>query len=133
MSKRYFKTKFGFTIIETMIAISLFLVVVMVGINSLLNASVIHQKSQDLRSIVDNLNFIMEDMSKNIRTGYNYHCFVSGDTIPSTTSPIMSTPKSCASGWAISFESSTGLTGNDDDQWVYYISGGKIFKSTQGP
>ena len=133
MSKRYFKTKFGFTIIETMIAISLFLVVVMIGINSLLNASVIHQKSQDLRSIVDNLNFIMEDMSKNIRTGYNYHCFVSGDTIPSTTSPIMSTPKSCASGWAISFESSTGLTGNDDDQWVYYISGGKIFKSTQGP
>ena len=128
MSKRYFKTKFGFTIIETMIAISLFLVVVMIGINSLLNASVIHQKSQDLRSIVDNLNFIMEDMSKNIRTGYNYYCITGGDTLSN-----VATTKSGSSCWGIAFESATGSTSDANDQWVYYISGGKIFKSTQGP
>jgi hypothetical protein len=46
----------------------------------------------------------------------------------------MSTPKSCQNGWAISFESDTGSTTNDDDQWVYYIDNtGKIFKSTVGP
>ena len=128
MSKRYFKTKFGFTIIETMIAISLFLVVVMIGINSLLNASVIHQKSQDLRSIVDNLNFIMEDMSKNIRTGYNYYCITGGDTLSN-----VATTKSGSSCWGIAFESATGSTSDANDQWAYYISGGKIFKSTQGP
>src|SRR3989344_3551829 len=121
MSKRYFKTKFGFTIIETMIAISLFLVVVMIGINSLLNASVIHQKSQDLRSIVDNLNFIMEDMSKNIRTGYNYYCITGGDTLSN-----VATTKSGSSCWGIAFESATGSTSDANDQWAYYISGGKI-------
>lgn len=116
-----------------MIAVSLFIVIVMSGIDAILNASVVHQKSQDMRSIIDNLNFITEDISRNLRTGYNYHCFVSGDTIPVTTSSVVSTPKSCASGWGIAFESQNGGTANNDDQWVYYINGGKIYKATTGP
>src|SRR3989344_3777788 len=94
----------GYTIIETMISVSLFLVIIMAGMGALLNANLLHQKSQSMRSIMDNLSFVMEDMSKNLRTGYKYHCFTSGDTIPSTTSPIVSTPKSCASGWGLAFE-----------------------------
>ena len=131
----------GFTIIETMISVSIFLIVITIGMGSLLNASLLNQKSQNMRSIMDNLNFIMDDMSKSLRTGYGYHCFVSGDVIPSTTSNTMSVPKSCSNGWAISFESAPGLPSNDgisdakdNDQWVYYIDNtGKIFKSTQGP
>src|SRR3990167_6100865 len=105
----------GYTIIETMISVSLFLVIVMTGMGALLNTNLLHQKSRDMRSIMDNLSFIMEDMSKNLRTGYNYHCFVSGDVIPSTTSSVVSTPKSCASGWAIAFEYAFGSPGNHDD------------------
>jgi hypothetical protein len=117
-----------------MIAVSLFLVIIMAGMGALLNANLLHQKAGSMRSIMDNLSFVMEDMSRNIRTGYNYHCFETGETIPSSTSATMSTPKSCANGWAISFESDTGDTANNDDQWVYYIDGtGKIFKSTIGP
>ncbi len=130
----------GYTIIETMIAISLFIVIVMAGMGALLNANLLHQKSQSMRSIMDNLSFVMEDMSKNLRTGYGYHCFVSGDTIPSATSDTMSIPKSCASGWGIAFEYAYGFPSNDgisdskdNDQWVYYINNGKIFKSTAGP
>ena len=47
-----------------MISISLFLVVVVFGMNALLNANVVHQKSQDMRSILDNLSFILEDMGE---------------------------------------------------------------------
>ena len=47
-----------------------------------------------MRSILDNLSFIMEDISRNLG-GSSYHCFVAGDVIPSVTSPIVSTPKSC--------------------------------------
>jgi type II secretory pathway pseudopilin PulG len=123
----------GYTIIETMISISLFIVVVMAGMDSLLNANLLHQKSQNMRSIMDNLSFVTEDMSRNLRTGTNFHCFLSGDTIPSTTDSSISAGKSCATGWAIAFESAGGDPLNYNDQWVYYISGGKIFKSTQGP
>ncbi|MEK7219404.1 MAG: hypothetical protein AAB687_01875 [Patescibacteria group bacterium] len=126
--------KGGYTIVETMIAVSLFLVITTIGMGSLLNANLLHQKSQNMRSILDNLSFIMEDISRNLRTGSSYHCFVAGDVIPSVTSPIVSTPKSCPDGWALAFESSTGIKNNDDDQWLYYIDNtGKIFKSTAGP
>ena len=135
--KKIHKLNQGYTIIETMISISIFLVVVMTGMGVLLNANAVHRKSQTMRSILDNLSFIMEDMSRNLRTGYNYHCFVSGDTIPSSdNSPIMDDPKSCASGWGIAFEYAFGDPdpGVTNDQWVYYIDGtGKLFKSTQGP
>ncbi len=44
----------------------------------------------------------------------------------------MSVPKSCSAGWALAFEVATGNTGIYTDQRVYYISGGKIFRSVDG-
>ena len=125
--KKYFKQKEknGYTIIETIIAISIFIVIVMLGIGSLLNANLLHQKSRDMRSIMDTLNFLMEDMSRNIRLGYHYHC-IDGGNITSTT------PHSCPSGGGgISFRSALG------GQWVYYGGPGadgkvKVFKSIDG-
>ncbi len=124
--------KAGYTIIETMIAVSIFIIIIMIGMEALLNANLLHNKSQNMRSIMDNLSFVMEDMSRNLRTGYNYHCLILGqDSLPTST---MSNPKSCLSGgWGIAFESASGATDNNDDQWIYYINNGKIFKSTQGP
>ncbi len=98
----------GFTIIETMIAISLFLIIVTVGMGSLMSATSLSRKSQDARSIMDNLSFIMEDISRNLRTGFSYHCVDNG--IYSAT-----TPYSCAFGQGISFKSAYG------NQWVYKI------------
>jgi type II secretory pathway pseudopilin PulG len=137
MFKNNFKTKGGYTIIETMIAIAVFLVIVMEGMGALLNASNLHQKAQNLRSIMDNMSFIMDDMSRNIRTGYNYHCFANvGDIPPGTPTPdIIKTPLSCDSGIGkgLAFESANGRPDINEDQWVYYINGGKIYKATSAP
>ncbi len=115
----------GFTIVETMISVSLFLVIVMAGMGALLNANLLHSKSQDMRSLMDSLSFIMDDMSKNIRTGYNYHC------IDDFNFATITTAKSClinGNGGGIAFTSSSGQT------FVYYISSDfKIFRSTQAP
>lgn len=142
MFQKYFlkvnNRKSGYTIIETMIAISLFLIVVMVGMNSLLNANVVHRKLHDMRSILDNFNFVMEDMSKNIRTGYDYQCFrnstdpTAGGVKDQLSQATLGAPRSCADGWAIAFESAGGNPADYSDQWVYYISTGKVFKSTSG-
>lgn len=109
----------GFTIMETMIAVSIFLVVVVVGMGSLLNVTLLHRKSQDMRSIMDNLSFTMEDISRSLRTGYNYHCIDNGDLLATD-------PYSCSSGDGISFKTASG------NQWVYIISDGSIQKSTAG-
>ncbi len=110
----------GYTIVETMIAISLFLVVIVVGMGSLLNTTMLHRKSQDMRSIMDNLSFIMEDISRNLRTGYDYHCIDDGNLIATN-------PHDCANGAGISFKSTAG------DQWVYAIyPDGSIQKSVSG-
>lgn len=120
------KTK-GYTIIETMIAISLFLVVTMAGMAALLNANLVHQKSESMREVMDNMSFIMEDMSRNLRTGYNYHC---GNTAG------ISTPQSCAGGAGIiAFEHQDGDPEDPNDQWVYKLEGPdidhiNIYKST---
>jgi len=121
--------KNGFTLIETMIAVSLFIVIVMAGTGALLNANLLFQKSRDMRSIMDSLSFIMEDMGRSLRTGTNYQCFDASHSNLSYNDVHNGTPRSCSSGWAIAFESADG-SHNNTDQWVYYISnGGKIFKS----
>jgi len=115
MQKINLQNNKGFTIIETMIAISLFLIIVTIGMGSLLNANLLHQKSQDMRSIMDSLSFIMEDMSRNLRTGYDYHC--------SDNLSDLSIPLSCENGGGvIAFESSDGDPEEASDQWVYKIA-----------
>lgn len=123
----------GYTIIETMIAISLFIIIIMAGMGALLNANLLHRKSQSMRSIMDNLSFIMDDVSKNLRTGYSYRCINNGADFGTA---VVSTPLSGSSCWGVAFEYQNGVTGNSADQWVYYIGlyGGKngIFKSVDG-
>lgn len=126
MIKKDIKKQSGYTIIETMIAISLFIIIVMIGMDALLNANLLHQKSQSMRSITDSLSFVMEDISRNLRTGYNYHCI-------SDFNNIIAVPKSDTNCWGIAFEYQYGNKNDPNDQWVYYIADGKIFKATEGP
>ena len=111
----------GYTIIETMIAISLFLVIVTIGLGALLNANALHKRSQSTRSIMDNLSFIMEDMSRNIRTGSEYSCGNVGDILGKNTL------LNCTGDKNIAFTSSY-----DGSRWVYQIYLNIIYKSTDG-
>src|SRR5512141_3290416 len=134
MSKKNLKTEDGYTIIETMIAVSLFIIIVMSGMGALLNANLIHRKSRDMRSIIDSLSFVMEDMSRNIRTGYNYRCISANSDFASAN---IATPRSNPTCWGIAFESQNGSTTTTSDQWLYYYgstSNGNtgIFKSVDG-
>ncbi len=122
MQKVFFKKKNkenGFTIIETMIALSVFIVVVMAGMSALLNTHFVYNKTQNTRSIMDNMSFVMEEISRSLRTGYDYHCM-------SGVNDNSSTPLSGNNCQGISFTTSEG-----GERWEYFISGdGKIFKST---
>jgi len=116
--EKYIKIKKGgYTIIETMIAVSIFVVVVMYGMGALVNANLLHNKSKDMRSIIDNLSFVMEDMARNIRTGSTYRCITSNSDY---SYPNIGIPLSGQHCWGIAFEPALGNPLNQD-QWFYFI------------
>jgi prepilin-type N-terminal cleavage/methylation domain-containing protein len=64
----------GFTLIELMVATSIFVVIMLASMSALfimLNAA---KNSKALRFAMDNVNFAMESMTRSIRMGTNYYC-----------------------------------------------------------
>jgi type II secretory pathway pseudopilin PulG len=112
----------GFTIIELIVAIGLFIVVSLVALGSLLSIVDVNRKTQSTKSILNNLNFAVESMSKSMRVGSAYHCGAGGVQIDS--------PQNCVSGDSyIAFESSKGDRDNSGDQIVYRMSGNRLERS----
>ena len=64
----------GFTLIELMVASTLFTVVMMMGVGSLVVSSNSAKSSQKMRIAVDNVNFAVESMTRELRTGSFYLC-----------------------------------------------------------
>ncbi|MFA6077413.1 MAG: type II secretion system protein [Candidatus Paceibacterota bacterium] len=64
----------GFTLIELMVATSLFVVVATVSVMALITVKDANAKAQTKRNVLDNLNFAVENMARNLRVGKNYSC-----------------------------------------------------------
>lgn len=64
----------GFTLIEILVAISIFAIVMTLSLGAFLNISDIQKKTESFRVVNDSLNFIMEAMVREIKEGYNYKC-----------------------------------------------------------
>lgn len=112
--------KKGFTLIELMVSVSIFVVVVTISMGSIIGVFDANRKSRSLKTVLNNLNIAVESMSKEMRYGINYHC-EGPATAPNA--PITS-PQNCPSpgGSLISFLSS------DDVQITYRINGTSIEK-----
>jgi prepilin-type N-terminal cleavage/methylation domain-containing protein len=95
--KRIKKNK-GFTLIEMMVATSIFMMIMLVSMGSLVVTLGAARDARALRFAMDNVNFAMESMTRSIRMGTNYTCFEANDSI--TTNPA---PDDCDNGTAISF------------------------------
>jgi prepilin-type N-terminal cleavage/methylation domain-containing protein len=89
----------GFTLIELMVASTLFTFIMMMGVGSLVMSSNSAKSSQKLRTAVDNVNFAMESMARELRTGTLYTC----ETDKVTLSDSL-LPKDCSAGNIIAFK-----------------------------
>jgi prepilin-type N-terminal cleavage/methylation domain-containing protein len=105
--------KTGFTLIEIMVASSVFLVVMLIVSGAVVSVFAANQKSNNLRSVMDNLNLTLESMTRTIKFSRIYNC--------GSTSTVV--PNDCPSG-------GTSLTvTNGSTPVTYALSGGRITRT----
>lgn len=105
--------KKGFTLIELMTAVSIFIIVMTISMGSIISVFDANRKSRSLKTVLGNLNLAVESMSKEMRFGKNYHCGLGTVTMP----------QNCPGGDTLmSFLSSDGV------QITYRLNGGAIEK-----
>lgn len=109
-------TQKGFTLIEIMVSLSVFIVIMTVSLGSILSILEANDKSQTKKTAMDNLNFALESMSRTVRFGTNYYCGSTSTNPP----PAMD----CPSG-----ASSLTVRASDGSLVVYGLSGGRLTKT----
>ncbi len=80
-TKKKISHKKGFTLIELMVATTIFVIVMVIAIGSVLSIVDANRKAQALNSVINNLNFALESMIRDVRTGTNYSagtCTING-------------------------------------------------------
>jgi prepilin-type N-terminal cleavage/methylation domain-containing protein len=107
----------GFTLIELMVSVSIFVVVMTISMGSILTIFDANKKSQTLRTVMDNLNFSLEAMTRTIRFGTNYHC---GSGVP------LSSPLDCQNNGI--GENSITVIASNGDQVTYKLVGTRILR-----
>jgi prepilin-type N-terminal cleavage/methylation domain-containing protein len=64
----------GFTLIEMLVSTAIFTVVMVIALGALLAMSESDRKAQTLKSVINNLNFSLDSITRTVRTGAGYHC-----------------------------------------------------------
>ena len=102
----------GFTLVELMVSLSIFIVIMVVVMGAILSVLNVNTLSQSKKTAMDNLNFSLETIERAIRFGTNYDC---GSIQPLTT------PEDCSSG-----NTSLTFTASDGSIVTYTLTGGVI-------
>lgn len=122
-AKASFKNMRGITILEIIVSTGLFSVVMVVALTSLLSIIDANKKSRSLQVAINNLNFAIDGMAREIRFGSSYHCEDGSITNPTTA-------LNCASGGDhFAFEGTAGDDLDSSDQIIYRLSNGRIERS----
>ncbi len=79
--KNYHK---GFTLIETLVSLALFSVVLVIAGGTVVSVIDVNKRNQAISSVVNNLNYSIDSMIRDMKTGYLYKCeYTGGNTVGS--------------------------------------------------
>lgn len=117
--KNIHKNQKGFTLIEIMVSLSVFIIIMTVSLGSILSILESNDKSHTKKTGMDNINFALESMSRTVRFGTDYRCG------SSTTNPpaVLDCP---SGGETLSLRTAEGAL------VVYGLSNGRITKTING-
>lgn len=68
------KRKKGFTLIEMMVAVSIFSIIALIVSSVFITVAYSYQKARDLSRLADNINFAIEHMTYNLKLSKDYSC-----------------------------------------------------------
>ena len=125
-------TSRGFTLLELMVSVTLFTIVMMVAVGSLLSLVDANRKARSLESVINNLNITLDGMVRSIRMGTKYNC-------TDAAIPVQGVDDDCTTG-ATSFSFAPfGSNADVQNQRFYYTfvpgvngSNGQLFRSKNG-
>lgn len=70
----------GFTLVEILVALAIFGFVITIGTGALVTLSNTNHSAQLSRKTIDNVDYIMDDIVRELRLGKNYHCIDESNT-----------------------------------------------------
>lgn len=73
----------GFSLVELLVSLALFTIVTTVGISTLLVLINANAKAQYMQETMTNLTFVLDSVTREIRTGHGYYC---ANSLPSSIS-----------------------------------------------
>jgi prepilin-type N-terminal cleavage/methylation domain-containing protein len=115
----------GFTLIEMLVALSLFTIVVTIAVGAFLSLIGASKSVQGEQSVITTLTFVLDSMTREIRTGTNYYC--DDRTTIRTGTFSTSSARDCSTGDdGISFiEAGSSVTaGASSRRIAYYFDSG---------
>lgn len=74
MNSRKIKNNKGFTLLEMIVSMGIFTIVAVIAVGSLVRISSLNRQAQSLQAATNNINYILESMSREMRVGSTYHC-----------------------------------------------------------
>jgi prepilin-type N-terminal cleavage/methylation domain-containing protein len=113
----------GFTLVEVLVSLSLFTVVVTMSVGTLLVLIDANAKQQNIQTVMTNLSFAMDSMTREIRTGYYYQCSANVSGLTEANGANTSDCPGGAPAFAFT-ESGGSLTGDLDSNRIAYRWGG---------
>ena len=78
MYKNNIKKQSGFTLVEMLVSVAVFMSVMTVAVSSLVSIMNVNRKTQEIKNVVDNVTFVVDSISRNTRIGTHYTCSTDG-------------------------------------------------------
>lgn len=75
------KLQQGFSLIEVLVSMALFIVVLTIGVGALMVLISANGKAQNMQAAVSNIQFSLDSMAREIRTGNGYYCSNGSETM----------------------------------------------------
>lgn len=116
----------GFTLIEMMVAVSIFSIVMLIGIGSLLSLVQTNKRAQAINSVMNNVSAAVESMTRTMRVGTTYHCATLYNDLSNLT---VRQDCSGVGGVLLAFEKASGDRTNPNDQVVYRLNNKQLQRS----
>jgi prepilin-type N-terminal cleavage/methylation domain-containing protein len=118
------KKQSGFTLVEMIVALAIFIIVAVVAVGALTKVTGLNRRAQTLQSSMNSLGFALEAMSRELRVGDTYHC-KQGALVTQGNPQNLQT-----NGYGCGINNNPNSNNPGDARVIYFKSSKKFFSTT---